>query len=247
MPLTMDETDDKIYTLRTEIVLVDIVGFSKRTDVEQYQIVRAFEGVFEDLRIGMATSQAKNKKYLLSCISTGDGFYAVLHPGVFGYGVPFALGLWSLMLLRLEDYPNLFDGVRIAVHAGVAIPFKDLSGTQNFLGSGMNDTARLLSFPATTDDLDRAISFAESTSYVVASEMALRQFHRRYQTDTVSGAQQLSLLQFSQSERRQFEDKHGKLHPYHCIRCNSHILWSAPAMAALDVGNYEEVEKALRM
>jgi hypothetical protein len=229
--------------LQTEIVLVDVVRFSGREDAEQYRIIQAFESVVRHIRLLSATSIHRNDGFLVGFIPTGDGFYAVLHPGVFGYGVPFALGVQSLMLLENEDQPGLLDGVRVAVHAGSAIPFRDVTDRLNFVGTGMNDAARLLALRGS--DLKRAEAFAGGASYAVASSMALSQFHRRYRTETPEGEAMLRTFQFTQSEARTFEDHHQRAHQYHCIRTDSRIVYAPPRMGALDLGTLKQVDELL--
>jgi hypothetical protein len=209
----------------------------------QFRIIQILDAVIRgDLRVLPATSIHQNFAYLLGFIPTGDGFYAVLHPGVYGYGVFFALGVQSLLLNRQQDHPDLIEGVRVAVHSGPTLPFRDVSGRLNFVGTGMNDAARLLSLQGETRK--QAEIFAGSRSYAVASSTALAQFHRRY-ASTPQGKAFLEQYQFQQSGACESKDQHGRIQHFHSIRTDSRLVQAPPEMGSLEKGSHVDVREAL--
>lgn len=118
--------------LNTEIVLIDLVDFSRQDDINQRLIVEMLNSVVEtEINLLSAISVHRNDKFILGFIPTGDGFYAILHPGVYGYGVLFALGIKSLLLNKAQEAPELIKGVRVAVHAGRVAPFLDVTQRLN--------------------------------------------------------------------------------------------------------------------
>ena len=233
----------QIPVIHTDIVLIDIVRFSSRSDPEQFRIIQILDAVIRgDLRVLPATSIHKNFDYLLGFIPAGDGFYAVLHPGVCGYGVFFALGVQALLLDRQQDHSGHIEGVRVAVHSGSAVPFRDVTGRMNFVGTGMNDAARLLSLRDKT--LEHAKTFAGSPSYAVASSTALAEFHRRY-ASTPQDKVSLEQYKSQESGRCEFKEHHERIHEFHSIRTDSHLFPAPPQMGSLGRGSDVDVREAL--
>lgn len=241
----------KVTVLHTEIVLVDVVGFSGLPDEAQWISVQMMSSVLQAevqlLQSNLsppADGSAQNHNVILAFIPTGDGFYSVLHPAVFGYGVLFALGVRGLLLNRVQDAAGLFTDVRVAVHAGTAIPFRDVTDRLNFVGEGLNTCARLLSLR--DDNLARAIEFAGGNrSYAVASITALSQFHRRYRTDTPDGLAFLRQSRFRQSSEQVHVD-HGSSHRFHSIETDGRLVYTAPSFSPLDRGDIATVDEELR-
>lgn len=181
----------------TDIVLVDIINFSKLTDTQQLEIINFLTTSYKKMIEKMLHhSNLTLSKLLLGFISTGDGFYCILNPKLKGYGTILGISFNHFSDQISKKFPY-FEGVRIAVHTGEVHPFKDILGHQNYIGNALNDCSRYLEFK----------NFTIST--VMVSEAAfeiLRGFLQRH-TDF---HKLLSQREFKHSKSYTFYDKHGK-------------------------------------
>jgi len=127
-----------------DIILIDIIGFSKLESVQQHELITSFTENYKQMIDTVITESKITFDALISgFISTGDGFYSILSPSLKGYGVIFALSLKSFSDIALKQH-SYFKGVRIAVHTGEVYPFNDILGHTNFVGDALNECARYL-------------------------------------------------------------------------------------------------------
>ncbi len=190
--------------LLSDIVLVDIIGFSKLDIEKQQEIISYISKSYKK----MITKMLKNSNMILEqlltgIIPTGDGFFCILNPSFRGYGCILALSFNHLSELISNKY-NYFQGIRIAVHTGVVHRFKDILEHDNFVGHGLNECERYLS------------SQKHQISTVIISHNAyksLEQFLLTHQDFH-------SLLiqrEFKYSPAYTFEDKHNNKHTAYTI------------------------------
>jgi len=199
--------------IHTDIILADFVGFSKMSDKDQYVAIslvsRLLSSVLEKLArdtFGKAMTMA------IGWISTGDGFYIVLNPLAAGTGVFAALALRHVLLSRIITTVGL-KGVRFAVHHGTAVPFDDVTGKRNYVGSGLNDCARLLSLRPEIAMI--AKNFHRDDNTVAVSEQALDYLFTAYPREHFQNY--LDVNGWRQSTRLLLVDKHEKEHRFYFI------------------------------
>jgi len=128
----------------TDIVLIDIINFSKLGAEHQLEIIdfltKSYTKMIERM---LENSNMSLKNLILGYISTGDGFYCILNPKLRGYGIILGLGFNHFSEHIAKKYPY-FEGIRIAVHTGKIYEFVDILGHKNYIGDGLNDCARYL-------------------------------------------------------------------------------------------------------
>ncbi len=128
----------------TDIVLVDIISFTKLTPPQQLELIEyltmTFTRMIEKL---LANSDMSLSQMVLGFISTGDGFYCILNPKMKGFGTILGLSFNHFSELISNKLPY-FKGIRIAVHTGRVYEFVDILGHNNFIGDGLNHCARFL-------------------------------------------------------------------------------------------------------
>ena len=113
----------------------------------------------------LSNSNLAANKLILGNVSTGDGFYTILNPRLKGFGAILGLSFNHFSELIAKKYPY-FEGIRIAVHYGEILGFKDILAQDNYIGKGLNDCARYLELK----------EFSIST--VIISKEAYQQFER---------------------------------------------------------------------
>lgn len=128
----------------TDIVLVDIISFSKLTTTQQLELIefltQSYKRMLEKL---LSNSDMNLSQMVLGFIPTGDGFYSILNSRMKGFGAILALSLNHLSELISAKLPY-FKGIRIAVHTGHVYEFTDILGHENYIGDGLNHCARFL-------------------------------------------------------------------------------------------------------
>ncbi len=127
----------------TDVILLDIVGFSLLSNVQQYALITAFSELFRKT-LSIMSGGRPVSDFILGTISTGDGFYTILDPSQKGFGAIYALSLKNVAK-KLSSF-EYFRGVKVASHTGYLIPFVGMDGSKNFIGNGMNQCARYLEF-----------------------------------------------------------------------------------------------------
>ncbi|MFT7005446.1 MAG: hypothetical protein ACJAWW_002821 [Sulfurimonas sp.] len=180
----------------TDIVLIDIVNFSKLQAKYQLEIInfltKSYKKMIEKM---LQTSNMALNNLILGYISTGDGFYCILNPKLRGYGTILGLSFNYFSEHISKKYPY-FEGLRIAVHTGKIYEFIDILGHKNYIGDGLNDCSRYMQLK----------DFSIST--IVVSDTAyesLRAFLDRYKNFNTL----LIEREFKYSSAYTFEDKHG--------------------------------------
>lgn len=215
----------KYTTYVTDIVLADIVGFSKLPTESQLAVANVITaGLRKVAGLLSAGSFRAESELIVGFVPTGDGFYVVLHPEVAGYGIFLAMSLRSSMLLDNQKMGNLHAGIRIGVHLGEAASFEDVCGKTNFVGDGMNECARLLGAKRAESPTP---GIPPDENYVVASTAALEQFHLLF-PGTPEMAEFLSAIKFSTSTEFPITDKHGRTHAARFVECSRHVAVNPP-------------------
>ena len=128
----------------TDIVLVDIIGFSKLDPLEQLEIIKYMTNSY----INMVNKMLEKSNMIVDdfiegYIPTGDGFFCILNPKMKGYGTVLGLNFSYLSSFISKKY-QYFQGVKVAVHTGEIYQFKDMLGHKNYIGDGLNDCSRYL-------------------------------------------------------------------------------------------------------
>lgn len=195
----MGERTDKFVF--TDIILVDIVGFSKLGNKKQYDLVASFNKLNKKT-IKLITG---GKSMVLDFIPTGDGFYILLEPEYQGKGLLLSLSLKNMARKFKRDIPY-FEGIRIAVHSGYLIKVEDIRGNTNYLGDGLNQCARYLNYRIYPDH-----PFYDEGGFMIVSESHLSSFAKKHEgNQAIQNA--LKLLGFQRSQKIEFKDKHGFTH-----------------------------------
>ena len=193
--------------ITTDIVLVDIAGFSLLSDAKQLDVAEIINSYLTNQVHFLAELNNLRKDEVISgFVPTGDGIYIVLNPQVCGYGVFLALSVRNYLLwVSTVEFDGLYSGVRAAANMGTILTFTDANNCRNYIGSGMNNCQRLLSVPK-----EDAISFCGDTNYVVASETAMYWFHKLYSSSDC--ARFLLTSKFKESAQLRITDKHNQEH-----------------------------------
>jgi len=180
----------------TDIVLIDIINFSTLKHNEQLEIITFLSKSYRKMIDKMLlNSNISLDKMILGFISTGDGFFCVLHPRLKGYGALLGLSFNHFSEHIRERY-SYFEGLRIAVHTGRVNEFQDILGHKNYIGDGLNDCARFLELKNFT------ISTVMVSDFAYESLKKFLLIYKDFET----------LLQqrgFKYSNYYSFKDKHG--------------------------------------
>ncbi|WP_373036611.1 hypothetical protein [Sulfurimonas sp.] len=180
----------------TDIVLIDIINFSKLEVKYQLEIINFLTKTYTNMIEKMLeSSKMPLSSLILGYISTGDGFYCILNPKLKGYGTILGLS-FNYMSEYISKKYSYFQGIRIAVHTGKIYEFIDILGHKNYIGDGLNDCARYLEIK----DYTISTIMVSDTAYE-----SLKVFLDRYKNFN-------SLLierEFKYSSPYIFEDKHG--------------------------------------
>lgn len=128
--------------IETDIVLVDIIDFSRLGMDEQLEIISYLSLTYKKMIQKMSRKSGfKMEQMVLGIIPTGDGFYCILHPSLKGFGAILGLSFIHFSDYISKDFPY-FKGIRVAVHTGKIHRFQDILGNNNFVGDGLNECAR---------------------------------------------------------------------------------------------------------
>jgi len=189
----------------TDIVLIDIIDFSRLSMDEQLEIISYLSLTYKKMIQKMVkTSGIPMEKMLQGIIPTGDGFYCILHPTLKGFGPILGLSFIHFSDFIAKEYPY-FKGIRVAVHTGKVHRFEDILGHENFVGDGLNECARYI-------EIKNLI-----ISTVIISDRAyevLQEFLDRY--DDFRNL--LEKCEFRHSSLHTFQDKHN-------ITRNGYLIW----------------------
>jgi hypothetical protein len=215
--------DTPTLEITTDIVLIDVVGYSLLTNEEQLRTVSAIGAELSIwLHFLAELVDLRKEEVVLGFIPTGDGMYVLLSPQVCGYGILLGLSIRNYLLWTSTEFLNgLYQGVRVGINMGKMLSFNDVNGGKNYVGDGLNDSSRLLAIK----DED-AIAFSGDTNYVVASESAYYWFRRLYKGEDAEGF--LSSIKFRTSEQIQIIDKHKKTHNAYLIDATRYAAIQPP-------------------
>lgn len=193
--------------ITTDIVLVDVVGYSLLSDEDQLRTVEIIQAdLTKEIHFVTELTNLRKHEVVIDFVTTGDGMYVLVNPQVCGYGIPLALSIRNYLLWLSSHQANaVYGGIRAAVHTGTVLSFPDVNGFTNYVGAGMNDCARLL---AVSDEV--AVRFCGDKNYVVASDTACYWFHKLFANHEAK--QFLSTMKFRMSDLCEIIDKHKKAH-----------------------------------
>jgi len=214
----------KILTITTEIILLDVRGYSKKSNVEQLEIVKTLTDRLRQMVAlltatgSMHVPELAEDALIVGYVPTGDGAYVILNPLYGGYGILLGLALRNdLVRINKTLGGALYEGIRVAVHLGQCLTYMDITNRVNFAGQGMNDCARILqarcspNFPMGFTDED----------FVVVSSEALACLDDLYYSKT--NHKQRQLMKHRRSEPFVVKDKHGCEHPVQLIEMHRNI------------------------
>ena len=189
----------------TDIVLIDIIDFSRLGMEEQLEIISYLSLTYKKMIQKMVKiSGIPMEKMLLGIIPTGDGFYCILHPSLKGFGPILGLSFIHFSDLIAKEYPY-FRGIRVAVHTGKVHRFEDILGHENFVGDGLNECARYIEIK----NLIISTVIISDRAYEVLQEFLL--MHGDFHT-------LLEKCEFRHSSLNTFEDKHK-------VTRNGYLIW----------------------
>lgn len=130
--------------IETDIVLIDIIDFSRLSMDEQLEIISYLSLTYKKMiRKMLKSSGMPMEKMIQRIIPTGDGFYCILHPDLRGFGPILGLSFIHFSDYIAKEYPY-FRGIRVAVHTGKVHRFEDILGNDNYVGDGLNECARYI-------------------------------------------------------------------------------------------------------
>ncbi|MEA1918333.1 MAG: hypothetical protein U9N52_00725 [Campylobacterota bacterium] len=190
--------------LLSDIVLVDIIGFSKLNVSSQQEIISYISKSYKKMITRMLQNSNMLLEQLLSgIVPTGDGFFCILNPIYRGYGAILALSFNHLSELISKKF-SYFRGIRIAVHTGKVHRFIDILDHENFVGHGMNECERYIS----------------SQSHRISTVIMSRKAYESLEQFLLTHQDFHSLLmerEFKFSPPFYFEDKHKNRHQAYTI------------------------------
>lgn len=184
--------------MNTDIVLIDIIGFSNNTSKEQLEIITYLTKSYSKMiRTLLNNSQMNFSKMIEGIVPTGDGFYCILNPRLKGYGVILGLNFVYFTELIIKRNYN-FSGVKVAVHTGEVYPFTDILGHTNFIGDGLNDCARFIQIKNI------------SSAALISSKSAFESFEK-FLSFHPDFEELMVQRELKRSSLQEFEDKHSKI------------------------------------
>ena len=191
--------------ITTDIVLIDIIDFSRLRMDEQLEIISYLSLTYKKMIFKMLkASGIPMDKMLQGMISTGDGFYCILHPSLRGFGPILGLSFIHFSDYIAKEYPY-FKGIRVAVHTGKVHHFEDILGNENFIGDGLNECARYV-------EIKNLV-----VSTVIISDSAYESLQEFLELH-VDFHHLLEKCEFRHSSLHTFQDKHNITH-------NGYLIW----------------------
>jgi len=126
------------------VILIDIVGFSKGSTREQVYKIYAFEHYV--LKQVLSNFLDFNKHIKINdFIPTGDGCYIVADECSPEHALNFLVTLVKGFQYLNEDAEHPW-ALRASALVGECVPILDLAHHKNYIGDGMNEAARILSY-----------------------------------------------------------------------------------------------------
>lgn len=195
----------KPRAIETDIVLIDIIDFSRLSMDEQLEIITYLSLSYKKMiRKMLRASGMEMEEMLQGIIPTGDGFYCILHPGLRGFGPILGLSFIHFSDFIAKEYPY-FRGIRVAVHTGKVHRFEDILGNENFVGHGLNECARYIEIK----NLIISTVIVSDKAFDSLNEFLL--FHPDFH-------ELLKKCEFRHSSLHTFEDKHK-------IERHGYLIW----------------------
>lgn len=190
--------------ITTDIVLIDIIDFSRLSMDKQLEIISYLSLTYKKMIQKMIkASSIPMEKMFLGMIPTGDGFYCILHPTLRGFGP-----ILGLSFIHFSDYIAkefaYFKGIRVAVHTGRVHHFEDILGNENFIGDGLNECAR---YVAIKDLVSNTVIISDKAFETLDHFLNLHKDYRLL----------LEKCEFRRSSLHTFADKHQILHKGYLI------------------------------
>lgn len=130
------------------IILIDIVGFSKSSTRQQVYDIYLFQRfLISQILCSKITDKFDFEKHIhiSNFIPTGDGCYIVAEECEPEAALNFLITLLKgyNFIQQDEIYPRT---LRISAEIGYCVPFIDIAKHKNYIGEGMNEAARILSY-----------------------------------------------------------------------------------------------------
>ena len=123
------------------IILIDIVGFSKKDTYSQWQGIMVFQ---QYLRTRVIANCFLKKIHVSHFIPTGDGCYIIADECKPEVALDFVYSIVKgFQNVQPQDEYEL--SLRASALLGDAVPFMDLAMHKNYIGEGMNEGNRVLS------------------------------------------------------------------------------------------------------
>jgi len=186
----------KSSPLKTDIVLIDIIDFSKLGLLEQLEIITFITNTYKKMIEQMLqNSNMTPDKLMLGVVSTDNGFFCILNPRLKGYGVILGLS-FNHLSEEISKKFRYFEGMKIVIHTGDVYEFKDILGYKNFIGNGLNDCSQYLELKN------------YSISTVIVSDSAYESF-KKFLLIFKDFNTLLAQKGFKYSQEYIFSDKHG--------------------------------------
>lgn len=186
----------KKKVLRTDIVLIDVIGFSKLDPLQQLEIINFITATYKKMIEQMlANSDMPLNKLIVGFVSTGDGFFCILNPRLKGFGTILGIS-FNHLSEQISRRFRYFKGMKIAVHTGDVYEFTDILGHKNFIGDGLNDCARYLELK------NFSISTVMVSDTAYESLKTFLSIFKDFNTLLIQKG-------FKHSEQYTFKDKHG--------------------------------------
>ncbi len=126
------------------IILIDIVGFSKDSTRDQVYKIYLFQHFLANKIVSNRIAN-KGKIHISHFVPTGDGSYIITDKCKPEYALSFLTNLVS----GFKDYKpegNLSLSIRASALFDKVVPFIDIARHINYIGQGMNEAARILSY-----------------------------------------------------------------------------------------------------
>lgn len=148
------------------IILIDIVGFSKSDTYKQWADIMIFQHYLK-------TQTLKNKLIFRQVnvthfVPTGDGCYVIADECDPKVGIEFAFSIIQgfQKVQPRDEYPLC---LRASALLGNVVPFMDVAMHKNYVGEGMNEGSRILSWGQKTLE-DAFVKSCKEKNYVPGQE-----------------------------------------------------------------------------
>jgi hypothetical protein len=207
--------------LDTGIILLDIIGFSQLDDGQQLKAANLITNSTKTLVPILAAASLRSADFIVAFIPTGDGFYIVLHEELKETALLLGLSVRTAALKENARTNGPMKGVRVAVHRGTLSPFTDINGHANYVGSGLNDCARL---HGASIEKSSTKGIPGDESFVVASVSALASCRSRYP----NYVKELEYAKYAESDEFTITDKHGGTHRARFVECSRSVAFKIP-------------------